>query len=353
MYETAHFEVIAGRRNKFAALIGAVGVASLLLAGCAGQPAEPESPEVEAPEESQGLTELTKITVAMQPVASSSSMQLARDAGIFEEHNLDVEFVEVPTSEVSVSSLVSNSVDFGQINPVTAAVAVETGLPVAWTTNFLISPAEENPRDASYFVNPDSGIESWADLNGKNVQVSCMTCTGELWLRAAVDSNGGDSSTLNLVVMPAGDALPALGQGSIDAAAMVGGLVGAAERAGLKRIGGQAYETAPSQPLVPFGVNVNWAANNMAIVEAFNAALVEVVEYATANRAELELAMQEYYPNQVPSPEAAAGTLAFYESCFRNDVLDTLLDYTHRYGFTEAKVARDDLFLEGVTVATC
>src|SRR5690606_3789653 len=63
----------------------------------------------------------------------------------------------------------------------------------------------------------DSGIESWADLEGKSVSVNAVNTQGDLTINEAIEQDGGDPSSVEYIEIAFPDALAQLDSGNVDA----------------------------------------------------------------------------------------------------------------------------------------
>ncbi|HEX8485351.1 ABC transporter substrate-binding protein [Sphingomonas sp.] len=312
----------------------------LLVAGCASASDDPNT-----------------VVVGLLPVPDLVALRLGEAKGFFAEQGIKVRFIDVPRGDAAVSALLSNTVHFANVDVVTGLIAREQQLPIQWVTTVHSSPDRADVAFQGVYVRPDSPIRRWADLAGRKVNTSCRKCGSELYLRGAVDRNGGDSARIQLVTMPTAQAVPALGRGQLDAASVSPGLVPKAEAAGFRKIGDPIAETALGHPLGPIAVNTVWADSHPRQLKAFIRAAEKSTIYAAEHPAEARAAMPRYFPQIVPDRQAAARVpLAAWSRCFQMDAIRSIADYTLRYGFTHTPVARlSDLFYSGHAIAprTC
>lgn len=342
-------------KKKLVALAAGLAVAALTLVGCSSDAAPAADSNASAAADGDTrLPEMTTVTFGMTPSASHSIMMLGINQGFFEEQNLKLEYVDAPTGDAMIQGLVSNTINFGPVNPVSFAVAADKNLPVKLTTNIFSSAPEFTPGYAGTYVLPDSPIQDWADISGMKVQVPSLASTGELYIRAAIDNNGGDSSTNELVVLSSADAVPALEQGLVDVISIPGTYVHTAEQAGLRLIGDHVHETADGQNTLPVAVNSVWGSQNLDVVRAFNAAVAKSVEYALANDGELRQTMVDEFPQSIPDLDAANNFHIYPSSCFNETSQQILFDYMSEYEMVErAEWTEADLYLEGIEVPIC
>jgi NitT/TauT family transport system substrate-binding protein len=286
------------------------------------------------------------VTVGMLPVADLVVLHLGKAKGFFAQEGLDVRFVEVPRGDAAVSALLSNSVNVANVDIVTGLVARQQNLPIQWVTTVHSSPPSKDVPFAGTFVRADSPIRTWADLNGRRVSTSCRKCGTEVYLRGAVDLNGGDSATIDLITMPTAQAVQALGQGQVDAVPVSPGLIPKAIAAGYRSIGDHIAETALGHQLGPIAVNTVWADTHPKLLKAFIRGVNRSAEYASSHPDEARAAIPAHYPQAAPDAAAAAKIpLAVWSSCFRFSAFRSLAALSYNYGFIRKPVTNiDSLF---------
>ncbi|MGN6220862.1 MAG: ABC transporter substrate-binding protein [Microbacterium sp.] len=340
--------------HRIRTLSAAIAAAALAIAlsGCAAQAdAGARTPDSTA-DTDEMPAELTTVKVGIQPPSSMAYLRLGVEEGFFQKRNLNLEFVDVATSDVAVTSLISNSVNFATINPPVLATAIDKGLPVRWAVAGVTSPEEVSDSDG-IFVKPESDIQNWTNLQGKRVQVPCINCVSDLWVRTVVDEAGGDSAKVEFVVLASADAPAALEAGNVDAISGFSALVPVLQSKGYRSIGNQIAETATGQPIIPFGVNVTWAGQNRAVVNAFVAAAQESAIFADENIEEWRALLPQYYPQQVPNAAAAAKVEGHWRDCYFEEATSVLLDGIVSYGWVQKPLDVDDLFYSGVETKFC
>jgi NitT/TauT family transport system substrate-binding protein len=329
-------------------VIGAIAALALLISGCAGGGTPPGS----NPSEKEFPSEMTTVTVAMQTPSSLGFLHLGDEQGFFKDRNLQLMFIDVATIDVGITSLLSNTVQFATVNPGVMAVAANKKLPVGWAAVALTGPEKAVDDNVGLYVTANSGIKSYRDLEGKRVQVSCINCISDLWVRAAVQKDGGDPDAVQFVVMPTADALPALQRGNIDSMLAVSQFLPAANAAGHRKLGDPMLDLALGQPVLAFAAAEAWAKQNPEVVRAFAAAASESAEYTDAHKDEWRAILPKYYPQQVPNAEAAAKVDAHWSGCFHKDAIQTILDRMNDYGWID-DLAVDGMFLESIEPNFC
>lgn len=200
-------------RFRIAATIGALAATGLLLASCSSG-----SPSGGTPSESAGggSEELTPITVGLLTIAPSAAVEYGIQNGIFEEHGLDVETSIAQGGAAMLPAVSTGQIDFGVGNPLSVLTAASQGIDVRITSGYSFS-LEEGDDINAVVAKADSGITTWADLEGKTVSVNAVNTQGDLTIKDSVAKDGGDPDAVNFSEIAFPDALAQLDAGNVDA----------------------------------------------------------------------------------------------------------------------------------------
>jgi ABC-type nitrate/sulfonate/bicarbonate transport system substrate-binding protein len=133
------------------------------------------------------LPNLTKLKVAFTVVAPNlqdMEMFLAKEKGIFNKYNLDVDVIFLNGDNLGLLALISGDADVSYNSVVLIAVAREKGGNVR---SFLeTTPAHD------YMIIANKTIKNWSDLKGKTIGVSLIGSVAHLMPAAALEKNGVD-----------------------------------------------------------------------------------------------------------------------------------------------------------------
>jgi NitT/TauT family transport system substrate-binding protein len=201
-------------KKSFAAL-GLLAVAALALSGCTDSAAPAPAPEDSG---EATTTEVTKIRVAALPIAETGALWAAIDEGIFADHGLEVEVVPAQGGAQAIPALLSGDIQFAIGQPFGPIRADLQDLGVAIIGDYANSLPSGDDVNAVVALG-SSGLATPKDLSGKKVSVNSLGAAGDLTIRAAVDADGGDSSTIEFVEVPFPEVKAQLEAGTIDAPA--------------------------------------------------------------------------------------------------------------------------------------
>lgn len=310
-----------------------VGVASaalfcLALTSCSATPAEGD-------DNANGTDGLTPVSVGVLQIATSTTVQLAIDEGIFEEHGLDVS-LEFGQGGAALLPAVSNgSMQFAVGNPLSLLTAESQGLEMSILSGYSLS--YENSTDPEEFapsaliVQDDSDIETWSDLEGKNVATNTLQTQGHLTTLARVDKDGGDSSQVEFNEIAFPDQLAQLEQGNIDAMWVPEPfLTMALNTDGTRMLGDPLRAIDDLNSMVTFSSR-DYAAENPELTKAFTDSIAEAAELAMSNESEYIQAISDFTDMDVELVESL--NLEYITAQMNPASLRELNDMAVKYGF--------------------
>lgn len=260
------------RRTPLLAASGIL-VAAIALSGCTSAPAE---------EPTEGPVEVADITVATYPVMSNAAVYIGVNEGIFEDHGLNVTLETITSGPDSVPLLLSGDLTFTSIDVPTLINASKENLGVVGV-QAMMAGVDIDRGYVGVVAGADSGIESWADLEGKKVGVNALGSTPVALISASMKAEGADPSTVQWVQIAQPETIPALLAGQLDAANLAQPLLTAAEDAGFVQVGNPEQLTVPNVPTFIYVTTQQYADANADVVKRFQAALQEANALANSD----------------------------------------------------------------------
>lgn len=317
--------------KKTLAAVALAAVAALTLSGCTDSAAPATSPSGDA---TAGGGEMRQVRVAALPIAETGALWAAIDAGIFEDHGLDVEVVPAQGGAQAIPALLSGDIDFAIGQPMGPIRAALQDLGVVIFSNYASSLADGEDVNSVVALG-NSGITSPADLAGKRVSVNSIGAAGDLTIRKAVDDAGGDSSTIQFVEVAFPDVKAQLEAGNIDA-----GWVPDPFR-GLIVSGGGVDVVSPYQATIPgLTVLTNFTTQEKIdadpqLVADYAAAMAEAQQYATDNEDAVRAAIVKKL--EIPEAAAASITLPNFTSDLDDAGIEKLAALAVQYKYIDAE----------------
>jgi NitT/TauT family transport system substrate-binding protein len=329
--------------NRRPALVAAyVAVLSLGLAACSSP--EPTAPEAETTESSSPeAAEPTAITIGALSISETAPLWAAVKAGIFEEHGLDVTVQPIQGGAQAMPALINGDIDFSIGQPFGAMRASLQGLDVKIISNYAQSLTEGDDIN-SVVVGAGSDITKPADLAGKKVSVNSLGAAGDLTIKAAVEADGGDPSTIEFVEVAFPDAQAQLDAGNIDAAWVPEPFVSIIVGAGGARVVDPYQAVLPGLPTLMVMTTGKTVADDPELVQSVRDAFTDAFAWAADN----DEAVRQSLVDEMKLPEPAAANLRFptFSTEIDRDVLQGLADLAVKYKYFDKSPDLDVLIVE-------
>ena len=321
--------------KKSLAAITMAAAAILALSACT----DSGSPTA-APTDAEDAGELTSVRVAALPIAETGALWGAIDAGIFEEHGLDVEIVPAQGGAQAIPALLSGDIQFAIGQPFGPFRADGQDLGVVIIGNYADSL--EEGKDVNAVVSlADSGITGPADLAGKRVSVNSLGAAGDVTIMKAVEDAGGDPATIEFVEVGFPDAQAQLEAGNIDAAWVPDPFMSRIVDGGGNLVVHPYQATIPGLSLLTNITTQELIDSDPELVSDFAAAMTEALDWATANEDAVRAAISTNM--EIPEEAAAGITLPTFTSEITVSDLEELAALAVEFGVLDAEPDFDRL----------
>lgn len=309
------------RRSQALALLAAAAT------GTAGRPALAQS--------------AAPIRIATIPIEPGSQVWFAQDMGFFAKAGLDAAIQPMAGGPAIAAALVSGAIDFGFLALDALAEIHRRGIPV-----LAVAPGTEyiypvTSQTAALVLPPNSSIQKAPELNGKTIAVISLSGLAHTAVRAWIDKNGGDSSTVKFVEMPTSAMVAAIAAGRVDAAQVAEPFVGAARKAGRVLLYG--FESIAKDFLTTAWCAAEpWARAHPALVSEFVAAMRDTATWANANPEKSGAILATYL--KLDPAVVATMTRVRYSTQLSPALMQPLIDITAQYSGFPAFPARELIF---------
>lgn len=274
--------------------IAALAVAATLvtIAGCSSAPEAAPEP---GGSESGGAVETLDIVAGVAASMSSLDLLIGIEQGFFEEEGLNVTTTPAATGAAGVTALINGEIQVALGGLSGTITAASQGIPVAFLSGGIADTESEEGSWYGTLVEEGSGIESFADLEGKTVAVNSLNCCWDFWTRESINADGGDGSNVQLVQLPFAQQAQALADGQVDAITTQQPFAKQAELQGFVSIGDPAaiaYDD-PENGNTNYFVAKSFIEQNPDFVDRWRAALQKSADYANENPDEVRAAAVE------------------------------------------------------------
>ncbi|HEY5341826.1 MAG TPA: ABC transporter substrate-binding protein, partial [Candidatus Aquilonibacter sp.] len=168
-----------------------------------------------APRRGAQAQTLPVLKAAGVPEESVTPVLWAQQSGLFRRNGLTVELDAQRSGTATAAGVAGGGYQVGKSSIVPLITAFAKGIPFV-----LVAPGglyRASKPHIAMIVAVDSPIKTAADMNGKTLGVSALDDLYTLGIKAWMDKNGGDSSTLKIVELPLSAVTAAIVAGRIDA----------------------------------------------------------------------------------------------------------------------------------------
>lgn len=292
---------------------------------------------VAAPGRAQGLP---TIRASYIPFENSAQLFYGKELGIFASHGFDVELQPNPFGASIASAVASNAVDVGYATVMTLAAAHVKNIPFV-----IVSPANAfsaTQPPAGMLVAASAAVRTGRDLNGKTIGTPGLNTLGEYGVRAWVDKNGGDSSTLRFVELPFPEMSAAMTNGRIDAAFVAEPFLEEAKRVN-HPVALELDAVAKEFLVAGWFMNADWARAHADLVRRFDAGMREASAWAERNPDKTIDILVKYL--KVERPALLASPRAYIARSLGPALIQPGIDVTARYAKFPTFPAREIVYV--------
>ena len=332
------------RRAARAFALGAV--ATLALAGCGGGSlsGDESSSSPSASGSAAAGGELEQIVVGVIGIAPSAAMQYGVDEGIFEEHGLDVELQTGQGGAAMLPAVSTGDMHFAVGNPLTVMVAKDKGLDMKIVTGYSNSYAEGEDING-VVARADSGITTFADLEGKTASVNAVNTQGDLTIMEAASLAGADPTQIKFSEMPFPDMEAQLDLGNTDAIWIPEPFLSKAlSNPDNVLVGYSNQEAVPGMPTMVTFTSGNYASANAETVQKFKDAMEDLLTQAEANIDDVKAVLPAFM--NMPAEVAANLKMEQYDAELRTEELNDMGELMVKYKFVENAPDLDSMMVE-------
>jgi NitT/TauT family transport system substrate-binding protein len=194
---------------------------------------------------------------------------------------------------------------------------------------------------AGIVVPADSPSQSAADLAGRTVAINNLTNINDVATRAVVEDAGGDPSSVDFLELPFPDMSAAVANGDVEAAVVVEPFLSAMEARGDRVVAAPYADSVENLTVATYFTTEQYIQENPDVVDDFQAAVQESLQYANDNPDEVRRIITTY--TQITAEVAAQMALPAFPQEIDVDSVATVAELMRGYGMTEDTVDVDSL----------
>jgi len=322
----------------------AVAATMTTLSACSAGETPTPAPETSGAETAAPV-ETIDIVAGVAASMSSLNLRIGIEEGFFEEEGLNVSIAPVGTGAAGVTGLINGEIQVALGGLSGGITAISQGIPIAFVSGGIADHDSDEGPWYGTLVAPDSGIESFKDLEGKTVALNSLNCCWDFWTKESVIADGGDETKLNLVQLPFAQQAAALAAGQVDAITTQQPFVKQAELQGFVSIGDPAAIAYgdPENGNTNYFMATSFIDEHPGVVERWRAALQKATDYANANP---DVVRQAAIDIVELDPElVAASPVPFFVVDIDTNALEKEASWLVKYGVIEKAPAVADMYI--------
>ena len=236
------------------------------------------------------------------------------------------------------TALAANAIDIGISNPISLANAVDHGLGMA----FIAAGVLYNRDAIALCVASDSPVVAAKDLNGKTIGATALEDSNTLHVRAWIDRNGGDSTTVQFVELPFSAMAAAIARGTVAAAPIAEPALTPALRAGNVRIFAHTLDVYGRNYLIGGWIaRTDWVSRNTAAARKFAGAIYATARWANTHPGETAPYVARYA--KIDLATVMSMNRSTCAEAWTPQLVQPALDLGYRYGLFHRRLTADDL----------
>ena len=314
-------------------LLAPIAALALLTTACGGSDGGGTAPTDES-----GTRQLT---VGVIPIVDVAPIYLGQEQGFFEERGIELELVPGSGGAAAVPGVVAGDFQFAFGNVTSVLLAASQGLPLRVVAEGNSSTGDPETDFSAVVVAADSPVQSAADLAGRTVAVNNLRNIGEVTIRKAVEDAGGDPGSINFVELAFPDMPAAVTGGDVDAAWVVEPFVTVATGQGARKVLANFAEAVDDLTVATYFTTEQVIAEDPQLVDDFQAAIAESLQYAQDNPDEVRRIVTTY--TQITPEVAEQMALPAFPQEVNVESLEAVAELMQQYEITSEPVDVDAL----------
>ncbi|SDX05432.1 NitT/TauT family transport system substrate-binding protein [Amycolatopsis xylanica] len=280
-----------------------------------------------------GGLEKPKIKVTAMPTIDMAPFHLAVKNGYFKEQGLEVEVVDVPSGQASLTKLIAGEVDIAYGSYTPFFLAKSKG---AADIKFVADASSAAPKSTLVVAMPNSQVKSVKDLAGKRIAITGENTICDTLTKSVMKDNMVDSSGVKWVPMPFPQIAASLQRGDVDAGFLTEPYItAAAKQVGAVPVVDTATGATADFPTAGYGSLAKFTDGNPKTVAAFQKAMQKATKEA-ADRSKIEPLMVEFA--KIDQDTAALTTLLTFQSALDARRLQRVPDLLKDQGTITARI---------------
>ncbi len=286
-----------------------------------------------------------KVTIGYLPSDHDSALFVADQQGLYKEKGIETELVQFNNGGDLMTAMASGKVDVGYVGISPVLSSVEKGVPVK-----IISAAQN--EGSGVIVSSNSGINSAADLNGKNVATPGEASIQYVLLNILLKNNGLSIDKVNSSAMKTPSINDAIKSNTLDAGVTFQPFVSSSEADGNKVLMNSS-QISPNHPCCVVVASQDLIDKNPDLVKNITAIHENATNYINENVQNNASSVVKLLPKDIVSNEdvEAKSLASFPFISGLNDTykanVDAFMKVEVDLGILNSTIPHDKLYWEG------
>ncbi|ALT69367.1 ABC transporter substrate-binding protein [Methanobrevibacter millerae] len=286
-----------------------------------------------------------KVTIGYSPSDHDSALFVADQQGLYKEKGIETELVQFNNGGDLMTAMASGKVDVGYVGISPVLSSVEKGVPVK-----IISAAQN--EGSGVIVSSNSGINSAADLNGKNVATPGEASIQYVLLNILLKNNGLSIDKVNSSAMKTPSINDAIKSNTLDAGVTFQPFVSSSEADGNKVLMNSS-QISPNHPCCVVVASQDLIDKNPDLVKNITAIHENATNYINENVQNNASSVVKLLPKDIVSNEdvEAKSLASFPFISGLNDTykanVDAFMKVEVDLGILNSTIPHDKLYWEG------
>ena len=286
-----------------------------------------------------------KVTIGYLPSDHDSALFVADQQGLYKEKGIEPELVQFNNGGDLMTAMASGKVDVGYVGISPVLSSVEKGVPVK-----IISAAQN--EGSGVIVSSNSGINSAADLNGKNVATPGEASIQYVLLNILLKNNGLSIDKVNSSAMKTPSINDAIKSNTLDAGVTFQPFVSSSEADGNKVLMNSS-QISPNHPCCVVVASQDLIDKNPDLVKNITAIHENATNYINENVQNNASSVVKLLPKDIVSNEdveskslASFPFISGLNDTYKANV-DAFMKVEVDLGILNSTIPHDKLYWEG------
>jgi NitT/TauT family transport system substrate-binding protein len=284
--------------------------------------------------------ETPAIKIAAPTNDTATSALYAIKSGLFQRAGLNVDIVPMNSGAAVASAVAGGAVSIGNSSLVTIIEAHAKGVP--FTLVATSGMIETNVPYSEMVVGKDSPYRTARDLAGKTAASPALRDLNAISMAAWIDRNGGDSTKVRFVELPAPAIPQAIAAGRIDTGIVGTPYLQAGIEDGTIRVFAKAFDAvAPRFIHIAWFTTTDYANRNRDAVERFARVMHDAAIYCNSHQAETAPLIIEF--GKVDPKLASKMARVTFAQYLSAPLIQPLVDVAAKYKVIDQRFDAGDL----------